>query len=168
VLGRTLTRPESAPARRAPTGSQDRMNRALALTLAVAFVLFGASIWNGPGLRLRSYPVEAVTFLENEGFLTDSNRLVHMDFVGNYIELRYGSKASVFIDDRYDMYPSDVPRDYRRLLGASPEALQILDDRSVTVVLWDNDLPLPNLLTLSGRWQQIHVSGDWVVLQRLG
>jgi hypothetical protein len=166
VLGRTLRRPESAPARRAETISQQRTNRALAATLAVAFLLFGLSIRNRPGLRLNSYPVEAVTFLEQEGFLADTHRLAHMDFVGNYLELRYGDRVRVFVDDRYDMYPSEVARDYRRLQAGSKEALQILDDRLVSVVLWDNDQPLPNLLRISGRWEEIHASDDWVVFRR--
>ena len=166
VLGRMLRRPESAPVRRAETSSQERTNRVLALTLAVAFVLFGMSIWNRPALRLRSYPVAATTFLEEEGFLADTHRLAHMDFVGNYLQLRYGDRVRVFIDDRYDMYPADVSRDYRRLQRATKEALQILDDRSVSVILWDDDQPLTNLLRVSGRWEEIHRSDDWVVLRR--
>ena len=167
VIGRTLRRPESAPARRTALSDRDRTNRALAVTLAVAFLLFGLSIRSRPGLRLDPYPVEAVTFLEEAGYLTESHRVAHMDFVGNYLELRYGTAVQVFIDDRYDMYPSDVSRDYRRLLGAHPQSLEILDDYRVSVVLWDKDQPLPNLLSLSGRWQQIYSSGDWVVLQRV-
>ncbi len=168
VLGRMLRRPESAPARRIDTVERERTNRAVAFALAAAFVLFGASILSRPGLRLRSYPEEAVTFLEREGFLAETHRLAHMDFVGNYLELRYGAKVPVFVDDRYDMYPADVSRDYRRLLTAHPESLEILDERRVSVVLWDKELPLPNLMEVSGRWQEIHTSGDWVVLRRIG
>jgi hypothetical protein len=169
VLGRVLRRPESAPSRRAEPASQERVNRAVALVLAAAFVLFGASVLSRPGLRLEPYPEEAVTFLEENGYFSELHRVVHMDFVGNYLELRYGTEVPVFIDDRYDMYPPDVPRDYRRLLSGGPQSLQILDDRRVDVVLWNKDLPLPNLLLLSGRWQEIHTSGeDWVVLRRIG
>ncbi|MDQ4069327.1 MAG: hypothetical protein M3203_07640 [Actinomycetota bacterium] len=166
VLARVLKRPESAPSRRGETPARDRW--AVAVTLAAAFVLFGTSILSRPGLRLTAYPEEAVTFLEEEGFLAETHRLAHMDFVGNYLELRYGTKVPVFIDDRYDMYPLDVSRDYRRLLGAHPASLQILDDRRVSVVLWDNEEPLPNLMKVSGRWEEIHTSGDWVVLRRIG
>ena len=166
VLGRTLRRPESAPSRRTETGTQERTNRALAAALAVAFVLFGLSIRSRPGLDLDSYPVEAATFLEQEGFLAETHRLAHMDFVGNYLELRYGDRVRVFIDDRYDMYPTDVSRDYRRLLGGAPQSLDILDERRVSVILWDKDQPLPNLLRLSGRWEEIHASDDWLVFRR--
>ena len=168
VLGRTLRRPESAPSRRSTLTERDRTNWAVALTLAAFFVLFGASILSRPGLRLTPYPVEAVTFLEQEDLFAETHRVVHMDFVGNYLELRYGREVPVFIDDRYDMYPTEVSRDYRELLGGRPRALQILDDRRVDVVLWDNEQPLPNLMRVSGRWEQIHASGDWVVLRRIG
>ena len=165
VVGRMLRRPESAPARPA---ERERTNRAVALILAVAFVLFGSSVLSRPGLRLDPYPVAATTFLEEEGFFAETHRVAHMDFVGNYLELRYGTEVPVFIDDRYDMYPLDVSRDYRTLLGGRPGALQVLDDRRIDVVLWDNEQPLPNLMRVSGRWQQIHASGDWVVLRRTG
>lgn len=167
VMGRVLRRPESGP-RREAVATQVRTNAAVALTLAVAFFLFGTSILSKPGLKLDPYPEEAVTFLEENRLLADGNRVAHMDFVGNYLELRYGTRVSVFIDDRYDMYPTEVARDYRRLLAAGPESFQILDDRRVDAVLWNTELPLPNLLVVSGRWQEVHTSGDWVVLRRSG
>ncbi|HTJ75671.1 MAG TPA: hypothetical protein VL337_09930 [Acidimicrobiales bacterium] len=167
VLGRVLRRPESAPARPAPLASQDRMNRALALTLGLAFVLFGTSTLSGTGLSLHDYPKAAVTYLDEQGLLSTSHRLAHEDFVGNYLELRYGSAVQVFVDDRYDMYPLAVSRDYRRLLGAREQSLGILDQRAVDVVLWDKDEPLTNLLRVSGRWEQVWAEGNWVIFRRM-
>jgi hypothetical protein len=168
VLGRALRRPESAPARRIESSKEQRLNRALALTVAAAFVVFGASVLTKPGLRLDNYPVAATAYMEREGLLTDTHRIVHRDFVGNYLELRYGGRVPVFIDDRYDMYPVQVSKDYIELLEAGPRSLQVLDDRQVDAVLWDRDQPLPNLLLVSGRWQEVHASDDWVVLRRIG
>ena len=166
VVGRTLRKPESAPARRGESGSEQRINRALAVTLALAFVLFGASILSKPGLRLGPYPEEATSYLEREGLLTGAHRIAHRDFVGNYLELRYGGRLPVFIDDRYDMYPIRVSLDYRQLVEAKANALRILDERQVDVVLWDTDHAFPNLLVVSGRWREVHVDEDWVVLRR--
>ena len=166
VLGRALRRPESAP-RRTEGRNMDRTNVALALTLAAAFVIFGLSILSRPGLRLTPYPEAAVTYLEEQGLFTDLHRVAHQDFVGNYLELRYGRAVPVFIDDRVDMYPVKVSRDYRRLLGGAKDSIQILDDRRIDVVLWDNEQPLPNLLKVSGRWEEVHASGRWVVLRRI-
>jgi hypothetical protein len=167
VLGRVLRRPESAPPRPTPLASQDRMNRALALTLGLAFVLFGTSTLSGTGLSLHDYPKAAATYLDGQGLLSTSHRLAHQDFVGNYLELRYGSAVQVFVDDRYDMYPLAVSRDYRRLLGAREQSLGILDQRAVDVVLWDKDEPLTNLLRVSGRWEQVWAEGNWVIFRRM-
>lgn len=167
VLGRAFRRPESAPARRVDSPSQERLNRGLAVTVAVAFLLFGAAILSRPGLRLAAYPEEAITYMERQGLLTDPHRIAHRDFVGNYLELRYRGRVPVFIDDRYDMFPRDVSRDYRELQGATSKALQVLDDRGVDVVLWDKDHSFANLLLVSGRWQEAHVDEEWVVLRRM-
>ncbi|HJV09603.1 MAG TPA: hypothetical protein VJ653_07970 [Acidimicrobiales bacterium] len=166
VLGRTLRRPESAPARRAELAHEQRINRALALTLAAAFVLFGASVFGNSGLRLNGYPVASATYLDEQGLLDGSQRIVHRDFVGNYLQLRYGRRVPVFIDDRYDMYPVKVSKDYIELLEAGSRSLQILDDRRVDIVLWDKDHPLTNLLLVSGRWYEDRVDDDWVILRR--
>jgi hypothetical protein len=167
VLGRTLRRPESATPRRAPVVTEQRLNRVPAATLALGFVLFGVSILADPGLRLNAYPVEATTYLEDQGLLDASHRIVHRDFVGNYLQLRYGRRVLVFIDDRYDMYPVKVSDDYRDLLRAEPPALRILEDRMVDAVLWNRDAPLTNLLLVSGRWREAYADERWVVLRRV-
>jgi hypothetical protein len=172
VLGRALRRPEGTPRPRStvtvtlppPTGL--RLNRALSATISAGFVLFGASIWLTKPLQLTAYPQSAVTFLHDNGLLATSHRLAHQDFVGNYITLRYGRKARVFVDDRYDMFPVAVSRDYRELLKGRAEALAVLDRRGVDVVLWHRDLALATILSASDRWQQVFRRGDWVVYRR--
>lgn len=168
VVGRALRRPESAPARPVDAARETRINRALTITLIAAFVVFGASILSKPGLALAPYPQAATTYMEGEGLLDAPHRVAHRDFIGNYLELRYGGRVPVFIDDRYDMYPVDVSDDYRQFLLAGPRSLQILDDRGIDVVLWDKDHPFVNLLVVSGRWQEVHADDDYVVLRRTG
>ena len=153
---------------RAESGREQRINRILALTLAVAFIMFGASILTRPGLDLDPYPDEAVSFMEAEGLLSDAHRIAHRDFVGNYLELRYAGRVPVFIDDRYDMFPVEVSQDYRAFIEVKPRALEILDDRRIDVVLWDKGHPFQTLLVVSGRWQEVHADDDWVVLRRAG
>lgn len=166
VLGRALRRPETARPRPADEVSHDRTNRALAVTLAVAFVLFGASIWSKPGLDLSSYPTAAAAFLDRQGLLSAPHRVVERDYVGNFLELRYGSRVPVFVDDRYDMYPAALTQQYLTLLAARPGALDILDRRDVDIVLWNTNQPLTYLLQVSGRWQQIYGDSNWVVFRR--
>ena len=167
VLGRVLKRPDSFPPLPPTPASRLRLNRVLALAIVVAFVAFGLSVKANDPLDFDDYPVEAVSFLEDSGLLDDPHRLVHLDFVGNYLELRFGRRAKVFIDDRYDMFPAAVSRDYRHLLNGRPGWQAILDTRRIDVVLWDEELPLTSLLKANGRWLQIYAKDDWVVFRRL-
>ena len=73
----------------------------------------------------------------------------------------------VFIDDRYDMFPGPVIRDYQRLLDAAPEARGVLETWKVKVVLWERRLPLTAVLKASGNWLEIYSDDRWVVLRRL-
>ena len=72
----------------------------------------------------------------------------------------------VFIDDRVDMYPARVSRDYRTLLAARPGALQVLDRHRVDVVLWDREYPLTALLEQTDHWRQVFSDDDWLVFRR--
>ena len=167
VLGRVLKRPDSMPPLPPTSPSRARINRVFAVTIACAFLLFALSVKTNDPFDAVAYPVKAVDFMEDEGLLAESHRVVHQDFVGNYLELRFGRKVKVFIDDRYDMFPIEIPRDYRRLLGGNPQWQSILQTRNIDVVLWEKDLPLTQLLKASGQWLEIFTEGDWVVLRRL-
>jgi hypothetical protein len=167
VLGRILRQPDSKP--EGPTaGRSERVNRIFAVAIATAFVVFGASIWADRPLNLDSYPQAAVRFVDDAGLLRSPHRLAHPDFVGNYLELRYGRQARVFIDDRYDMFPPAVARDYRTLLGGRAGSLDILERRQVDVVLWEAELPLAGLLEVTAGWREVFRDEDWVVFRREG
>jgi hypothetical protein len=167
VLGRVLKRPDSLPPLPATPPSRQRINRIFAVAIAAAFVAFGLSVTTSDPLDLSRYPVAATDFMEESGLLASPHRLAHPDFVGNYLELRFGRQVKVFVDDRYDMYPTQVSRDYRRLLTGEPEWRAVLDTRRIDVVLWERDLPLTSLLKSNGQWLEIFADGDWVVLRRL-
>jgi len=166
VLARIFKKPDWSSPRPEPTGRQLRVNRALAATIGAAFVLFGAAALATPGLNVQGYPVRAVNFLEESDLIGGDLRLAHQDVVGNYLTLRYGRQAPVFIDDRVDMYPVEVSRDYRRLLRGQPGALDTLDRYGIDLVLWDRQLPLIQILEASGQWRQIFRDRDWVVYER--
>ncbi len=167
VLGRVLKRPDSLPPLPPVPASRERLNRVFAVALVAAFVVFGLSIRTNDPLRLSGYPIAATDFLEESGLLAAPHRLAHLDFVGNYFELRFGRRVKVFIDDRYDMYPVEVSQDYSNLLRGRPQWQAILQARQIDVVLWDRDLPLTSLLKSTGQWLEIFADGDWVVLRRL-
>ncbi len=166
VLARILKRPDSASPRPPPTSQQLRVNRVVAAALAALFVLFGSTVASGDPLDEGGYPVAAVTWLERNQLIGEPHRLAHQDFVGNYLTLRFGRAAPVFVDDRVDMYPLAVSRAYLDLLRGRPEALEVLDRHRVTEVLWDRQLPLAQILSLSAGWEEAYRDDRWVVFRR--
>ena len=72
----------------------------------------------------------------------------------------------LFIDDRVDMYPVQVSKDYVHLLQGGERWAAILDRYGVDVVLWDRTLPLAQLLELDSQWRETFRHGDWIVYQR--
>jgi hypothetical protein len=165
VLGRALrpTAGSEGPARATPGSA--RTNRAILAVITAAFAFFALSVFTTDPIDIRAYPARSVAWLDESGLLTGTHRVAHEDYVGNYITLRYGQKARVFIDDRYDMYPVAVARDYRTLLEGRPGALEVLERRHIDVVLWEKDLPLVQILRATG-WRETFSEEDYVVLQR--
>ena len=87
------------------------------------------------------------------------------DYVGNLQTLLYGPGAGVFIDDRYDMYPTDLTDDYVSLLrGAGWQ--DVLDRRGVDVVLWDRGFQLADLVAASPDWGIVYTEDRWLVACR--
>ncbi len=164
-LGRALRRSDSGPDASTRSAGNPRMNRAVLATLAAAFLIFTSVIFSSKPLDTVGYPVQQVTWLQQQGLLTPAHHLAHQDFVGNYLTLRYGAAVKVFVDDRFDMYPLSVSRDYDTLLSARAGALEVLDRRQVDVVLWQRKLPLVQVLKASG-WRETSGDKDYVVLQR--
>lgn len=164
ALGRALRRSDAAPAA-GRSGGNPTMNRAVLITIAAAFVVFGTLVLTSEPLDTTRYPEASVTWLEEQGLLGEPHRLAHQDNVGNYLTLRYGTRARVFVDDRYDMYPLSVSRDYDTLLKGQPGILEVIDRHQIDVVLWDRKLPLVQVLLATG-WRETFGERKYVVLQR--
>ena len=169
VLGRVLKRPEGSAAevRARDARARPRLNALLLGAIGVAFLVFGMSIAQADPLRFRIYPAEASEYMRAEGLLDGSHRIIHQDFVGNYLSLRYGRKTKIFIDDRYDMYPLSLSRDYTALVRGQKEAVRVVDRWKADVVLWDNRLPLASILEARPDWREVYRKKDWVVYRRV-
>jgi hypothetical protein len=163
VLGRAL-RPTPVSEGSSRAHGSERTNRAVLAVIAVAFAFFTMSIFTTDPIDIRAYPARSVSWLEENGLLTGTHRLAHEDFVGNYLILRYGQQRRVFVDDRYDMYPVSLAKDYRTLLQGRTGSLDILERRQIDVVLWEKDLPLVQILRAAG-WRETFSERDYVVLQ---
>lgn len=169
IVGRVLKRPDYRPPLAPPTPVARRVNLALAGLMGVAAVLGLLTLRAADPLDLGDYPVAAASFLEREHLLDDPNRVASADAVGNYLEFRFGRHEPpvVFIDDRYDMFPVAVIRDYQRLVSVSPETNAVLEMWRVNVVLWERRLPLTAVLKGGGHWLEVYGDERWVVLRRL-
>ena len=75
------------------------------------------------------------------------DRVVSHDWVGNYLEFRYGpDQVRVFIDDRVDMYPpAGDRRRCRPSTSKRADYQRVLVDQRASAVLWERSTPL-------GRW----------------
>lgn len=164
VLGRALQRSDSAVPLAGRSAGNPRMNRAVLATVAAAFVVFGSLILVSDPIDTVGYPTASTTWLEEQGLLAEPHRIAHQEYVGNYMTLRYGTDARVFIDDRFDMYPLSLSRDYRILLDGRAGAMEVLERRRIDVVLWRSELPLVQILRASG-WREVFSEEDYVVLR---
>lgn len=162
ILGRCLrvAEPHVDPPERAP------IHAALAGVVAVVAMAFVVQAARGPGLDLDDYPVAAVRRLEAAGRFDPPHRTATPDRVGALVILRQGRQRAAFVDDRVDMFPLAVSRDYLTLLDGRPGALQVLDRYGVDTVLWERTEPLVPLLQARGGWRETVVDGDYVVLER--
>jgi len=121
-----------------------------------------------PVLDLHTYPVAATDFLARTGRLGPAHRIAAVDVVGCYLIWRAGPTTKVWIDDRYDMYPTSVVNDNTVLVDADPTAPAVLERRQVDTVLWATNTNLPAILIASGGWQVAYQDARWEVLEREG
>jgi hypothetical protein len=136
---------------------------ALAVWAALGAVLISGALQH-PEFNLSGYPVSAVTYMQDHGLVP--GRVATQDFVGNYLEFRYGARASAFIDDRVDMYPESVEASYLSLLAGSPGWESILNHYRVNAVLWARSEPLAGLVAESPHWKVVWQDRGWVVAVR--
>lgn len=141
---------------RAFAADRPRAESRIPLNLAVVVVLLLFPItWTTlrvaePDFSFRKYPVAALAEVERRGWLGE--RTFTSDGAAGYVILRYWPEATVFMDDRFDMYPRDVNDDYDELSGARTDWREVLDRRGVTVVVWPSGGALSQVLREADEW----------------
>jgi len=167
VLGRALRPGIVSASAGMPDPLRDRLNRAVTAVLAVIALLLGVLSVRTSGLDLSTYPVQAADWMGSRGLLDPTqHRVAAQDIVGCYLILIRGRVGRVFVDDRVDMYPVSVSRDYDALLHGAANSADILRRYGVDVVLWDRRLPLVEVLTGAGGWRVSYQDVRWAVLTR--
>lgn len=131
----------------------------------VAIALVGALLVAGavrnPAWNFTEYPVAEVSWMQSHHLVP--GRVATPDYVGNYLELRFGARASVFIDDRVDMFPLAVDDASQTLLVGGQGWQGVLTRYRVRAVLWPRDEPLAGLVSESPHWRVVLQDRKWVV-----
>ena len=105
------------------------------------------------------YPEKAMQTVEDHGLI--GRRLLTTDAWAAFVIHTYGARQPVFLDDRYDMYPTALADDYFALADGKADWREILDRHGVDVVVWDEDKPLAPILDLdTAHWTRIHRAGE--------
>jgi hypothetical protein len=115
-----------------------------------------------PALGLGGYPLRPLAVLAERGPET----LVAQDFTGNLLEVLDGAGASVFVDDRVDMFPAEVVEDFRVLSSGEPGWDRVLDAHGATVVAWARADPLGSIMAADPRWRIELSDTRWILAVR--
>jgi hypothetical protein len=124
---------------------------------------------------LGPYPVAAVSWMASHRLVAQPDvRLAHPDYVGNYLEWRFGAEARAFVDDRAEVLSPQLMGDYvLGLLGTQRDWAPVLDRYRVDVVLWPVRDRVGHAVATSPDWVVAHTTRDgtgrdWVVACRVG
>jgi hypothetical protein len=142
-----------------------RLGWVFAGALAFVALAMGMRASGRADYALDSYPVKAMNAVEEQGLL--GTRVLTDDADAGYVILRYGpDQQQVFMDDRFDMFPLPVIRDFTTVNGGSPGWDRVLDEHDVEVVVWGRDRVLSQLLRQSDDWTITHRDADYLVFVR--
>ena len=159
----------AAPALSALPGSLEGRSasvasRGVAGISGALFAIVAAYTFITPGIDYRTYPVLEVDWLEEQGLVAQPTvNLVHRDTTGNYLELRFGDDARVFMDDRYDMYPIQIIDDHAELYFGG-EFAEVLNRYDADAVLWESEGDFADWLRSDDSAWTVTMDGDdWIV-----
>lgn len=138
---------------------------ALAALLALG-VLIGVAGLGAKQYDVAAYPVDALAWMRTHGLDVRETRVVSRDYVGNYLEAVYGTEANVFIDDRVDMYPPELSKEFVTLLHGGVGWERVIDRHHADAVLWEARSPLGQLLEESPAWRVVYADEKWLVACR--
>jgi hypothetical protein len=134
----------------------------------LALVALGVALTAGslgrPAYNLSLYPVQEVSWLSQHHLVP--GRVATTDYVGNYLEFRFGTRAEAFVDDRADVFPPAVEKDYGVLLSGSAGWQKVLARYRFDVVLWPRSEALASLISEDRGWTVRMSDRHWVVAIR--
>ena len=140
--------------------------RVLAGLIVGVIVLMGVRAAAEPDFALDSYPARAMAAVDRQGLL--GRRILTDDADAGYVILRFWPRQHVFMDDRFDMYPMAVIRDFTTVNAGTSGWDRVLRDRDVEVVVWGRDRVLSQLLLQRSDWHVVHRDASYYVFVRDG
>jgi len=138
--------------------------RRIGAVLLIAVILFPVLAVRSPNVDLSRYPIEAINALEGAGMSPADTPLVHPDFVGNYLDLRYGEAGAAWIDDRYELHEASLMADYLVLFDAGPTWREVLERTGGESLLWQSDRALTQLVSEIAGWKTVWADENWTAL----
>lgn len=133
--------------------------------LVVVTAMIGLRATTGDAYDLRGYSRRAMRSVEQASLL--GRRLFTTDANAGWVLARSWPTQRVFMDDRYDMFPDAVIRDYQRIAGVEPGWDRALDEHGVDYVVWPRRRSLTQALALSPKWRRLAESDpEWDVFIR--
>lgn len=160
IAARAVATTRERPDRRSLTSA------AALLVVASLIAMSGVAAAGQPDFQTGSYPSAALTYLQTHGLLGE--RLFTTDAWAGYTILRFWPQQRVFIDDRYDMYPTRLVDEYTDVADGRPDWEQVLDKYRVQVIVWQPRRALSQLLAESPHWRAVHTDRNAVVYVRVG
>lgn len=131
-----------------------RLNLAIAALLVVLGLAWTAEAAGERDFNFKDYPVAAMRAVEERGLLGE--RLLTDEAWAGYVILRFGPRQPVFLDDRFDMYPPRVTRDFLRFNEVSPGWEGVLRRYRVEVIVWERGHPMNELLEREPGWRRVY------------
>jgi hypothetical protein len=140
------------------------LNRIVAAALVGLGLLWTVGAAGEANFDYSTYPATAMRWVADHGLL--GRRLMTDDAWGGYVILRYWPRQKVFVDDRYDMYPMPVLRDFLHFSDGDGQWRDILDRNGIDVVVWPAKAPIVRFMEGDPGWQVVHRDKLAVVLTR--
>ena len=148
IQARLVHNPNPRPDERKPVHRLMVAVAVLALCVAVLRAA-GQDDWN-----LKAYPVDAFKAVQAQHL--EGRRLFTTDAWAGYVIATAWPHQQVFFDDRYDMYPVVVDRDYGTIAGVAPKWRETLDKYKVDLVMEPHAGALNQALAENPDWVKVH------------
>jgi hypothetical protein len=160
-----------APSLRGLVGTVDGavrgiMPRIVAAAGVALLVVLVAGVTMSAPVDTDDYPVAEIRWLDERDLVAQPDvRLGQRDLVGNYLTVRYGDAANVFMDDRFDFHPIEVIEDHNDLLLGG-DAADVVERNRFDVVLWATPSPFRRWIDTAPDWDVVVDGDEWFIACR--